>query len=355
MSFNLKKEELEVVRELQHKGRLSLPAATLAVVMFTRGHARPESELINIIGQYPNLEDGHTAAQTIATLKDMNWLVVNEMFDQRLTQAAPDLQEQMSQKIGNPDLIEQLVLLRSHLTLAPHIRALGPMNEKVFGTFLDLLRSAQREVCLPMLVTAPYHSTVDILQERARRGVHVRILLASPKVAVKLRGGTVEDRAHEAIAGWKKIAQGIPKIEIRIAHIPEDMYFATSWTLDGRLLRFDIYDPSRQRSLGGYMIEVESPPGLEFNVVTLFQERFELAWNRAQPIHAPGGIRWFLKRHWQWAAFIASALIAIALGTSLETPVWSEIVASVSATFLFNALVSSWPMIRFALRRRLSD
>lgn len=354
MSFNLKQEEIEVVRALQNKG-LSLPEATLAVIMFTREHARPESELINIVGQYPSLEDGHQAAHTITILKDMGWLIVNEFFGQRLTQAAPNLQGQMSQKIGNPGLIERLVLLRSQLALVPYIRALGPMNENVFGTFLDLLRSAQREICLPMLVTAPYHSTADILKERAHRGVRVRILLASPKVAIKLRGGTVAVRAYEAIEGWTKIAQGIPNIEIRIAHIPEDMHFATSWTLDGRLLRFDIYDPSRQRSLGGYMIEVESPPGLELNLVTLFQERFELAWNRAQPIHTSGRTRWFLKKHWQWAAFMATALIAIVLGASLQTPVWSEIVASVSATFLFNALIASWPTIRFAIRRRLND
>lgn len=339
------------MRALQNV-KMSRTMATLAVVMFTRGHARPEKELIDIIGQYPNLEDRGATEQALTTLKSMGWLVVTESFGQPITLAAPDLEEKMVEKTGKSALIDKLILLRSRSTLEHQIRILGPMNtQEVYGTYLDLLRSAQREICLPMLATSPNLSAVKILQERARRGVRVRILLASPEVAAKFRGEPVAAKAREAIEGWTKNARGIPQMEIRIVHSPADMRFATSWTLDGRLLRFDIYDPFRQRSLEGYMIEVESPPGFDLNLITLFQANFDEAWNRAQPIHIPGRVWWWFTRNWQWWAFGVTALITLMLGMSS----WGGIAASVSATFLFNALVSSWPRIRPIIRRILGD
>jgi hypothetical protein len=52
VSINLTHEESEVVRALQDAG-MSLQEATLAVVMFTRGHERPENELVRILDVYP--------------------------------------------------------------------------------------------------------------------------------------------------------------------------------------------------------------------------------------------------------------------------------------------------------------
>jgi hypothetical protein len=321
--------------------------------MFARGHARPERELADIISQYPGLEDGHVAQHTITALVNRGWLTTTESFGQRITLAASDLREKMEQQVSNSILVDRLSTLRSHYSvLEPHIRILGPMTTQyVFGSYLDLLRSAHREICLPMLATSPNLTAVSILQERARQGVHIRILLATPGVAAKLRGGPLAARAREAIEGWTKNARGIPQMEIRIAHHLEDMHFATSWTLDRRLLRFDIYDPSRQRSLEGVMIEVESPAGFDLNLVTLFQARFDVAWNRAQPIDVFGKVRWWVTSNWQWLAFGVTALVALSLGPS----VWGGIAGSVAATFLFNALVSSWPAIRSLLRRILGD
>jgi hypothetical protein len=220
---------------------------------------------------------------------------------------------------------------------------LGAMNsESVYGTFLDLLRNAHTEICLPMLVTPPYEITVSILQERARMGIHVRVLLASPNVAKQIRGEVVVDKARKAINDWKNAARGYSKIEIRISHQVEDMcHMATSWTLDRRILRYDFYDPKHQRSLAGYMMEFDSSAGLDLNIVSLFQARFDDAWDQAQPLNL-WGLWWRVKRNWQWGAFVVTALLAIPFGTSI----WAGIIASVSATFLFNAFVSSLSAIK---------
>jgi hypothetical protein len=81
VSINLKPEEIEVVRALQNTG-VALQEATLAVIMFTRGHARPERELADIISQYPNLEDGRAAQHMITTLVNKGWLVTTESYGQ---------------------------------------------------------------------------------------------------------------------------------------------------------------------------------------------------------------------------------------------------------------------------------
>ena len=64
MSINLTYEEDKVVRELRNAG-MSLQEATLAVVMFTRGHERVENELIQIVDLYPGLEDKQLTEQEI--------------------------------------------------------------------------------------------------------------------------------------------------------------------------------------------------------------------------------------------------------------------------------------------------
>jgi len=201
-----------------------------------------------------------------------------------------------------------------------------------------------------MLATSPKLYVVSTLQDRARQGVNVRILLASPKVAEKFRGATIMPISQEAISGWIQNAKGYPKMEIRIAHLPEDMMFATSWLADGKLLRIDIYDPSKQRSLEGVMIEVESPYGLQLNLVDIFQARFNEAWERAEPTNILAKLKWWLARGWQWWAFLASIIIA---GLMIKNPLWSGLAVSVAATFLANAVVSSWPIILSFIRRKL--
>jgi len=349
VSARLTREELTIIWALRDAG-VAVPEATLAVIMITRGHARPEGELADIIRQYQNLEDRTVSEEAIAQLKAKGWLVVSKSYDQNLIHQAPDLKEKLAETLEDPSLPNQLSKLRS--TLERNIRILGSMNDQfVYGSYLDLLRTAQREICLPMLATSPHLSSVPILQERARRGVHVRILLGAPEIVAKLRGQTFVAMARDSISGWAENARGIERMEVRVAHSFENMFIATSMSIDEHILRFDVYDPLRQRSLEGIMLEVESPVGLQFNLVSLFQIYFNDAWNQAEPVQRFGKVRWWLTRGWQWWAFILSTIIAFMLSASF----WGGIVGSVAATFLVNALVSSWPTIHSLIRRMRDD
>lgn len=339
MVASLTRDELNVVLALRKAG-LPANAATLAVVMATREHARPEAELADIVRQYQSLETRSEAEQAIAELRRRGWLIESESYGQHFIHQAPDLRDKLAKIIDDPQTSTRLLQLRSFLE--PNVRIVGPMNERVvYETYLDLLRQAQSEICLPMLATSPRLSSVSILQERSQKGVHIRILLGSPKIVAILRGETMAAMAREAIIGWKENARQFPRMQIRVVHSVEDMLIATCMTIDRQLLRFDVYDPAKQRSLQGVMLEVESPVGLRLNLVGLFQERFESAWVRAQPIHALGRIGWWLGRGWQWWAFAVFTVLAFA---SAKTS-WSGIFASAAATFLVSALVAAWPRI----------
>ncbi len=352
MGVGLTREEQEVVQALQNNG-LTPSGATLAVVMLTRGHMRPARELADIVSQYPNLEGHGVADQCIRQLTATGWLINTSSNGLNLTQKALDLADKMKKVINDPEPVDILLQSLSSLPpLMPNIHILGPMSTtpEVYSSYIHLLQNAQHEICLPMLATSPKLYVVSILQDRAHQGVNVRILLASPKVAAKFRGATIKTISQEAISGWIQNAKGYPRMEVRIAHLPEDMLFATSWLADGKLLRFDIYDPSKQRSLEGVMIEVQSPYGLQLNLVDLFQARFNEAWERAEPTTILAKLKWWLGRGWQWWAFLAAIIIA---GLLIKNPLWSGLAISVAATFLVNAIVSSWPTLLSFIRRKL--
>lgn len=60
MAVTLSADEIDLADKLHLTG-LSRPAAVLAVVMATRDHARPEDEMVEIVRQYPSLENSGNA------------------------------------------------------------------------------------------------------------------------------------------------------------------------------------------------------------------------------------------------------------------------------------------------------
>jgi len=347
VSAALSNRELDIANALQKTG-LSLPEATLAVVMAVREHARPVSELADIVRQYQNLEQRPVAEQAIRGLERMKWLVESESYGTRLIHVAPDLRDFIACRLSDPDLAQQLSEMRSYLL--PTVRVIGTMNDRdVYQTYLESIRGAQKEICLPMLATSPNLSSVPLLQERASKGVKVRILLGSPKLTGKLRGATMVSTAKDSIQGWTRNAENHPGIQVRISNSSDDMQVATCMLVDGRLLRFDVYDPSRQRSLEGIMIDLKSPSSLELNIIQMFRVHFDRAWKNAKSTSPLGTIFWNIRRGWRWYCFgIFALLMLLAARTGKSN--WAGVFSSASATFLVNAFVTSFESIRSFLR-----
>jgi hypothetical protein len=343
MSAGLSNRELEIVTALKKTG-FSLPGSTVAVVMATREHARPGRELADILRQYQNLESSEAIDAGVNELLSIGWLAESESYGLRLTHQSPHLREFVEAKLGWPGLAREMQEMRSYLQ--PGIKVVGPMNDiSTYQTYLDLLQGAQSEICLPMLATTPNLSSVRIIRERALSGVKVRILLGSRKLTARLRGTTMARTAADSIHGWHRNAEGCRKIDIRVSKSAMDMEIASCMLIDGRLLRFDIYDPARQRSLEGVMVEVSAPTGLDTNLISVFKREFERGWSNARPLSVLGALGWYLRSGWRWFCF-ASFLIIVFVCAWFGKNNWAGIFGSVSATFFVDAFISSFQSIR---------
>jgi hypothetical protein len=329
-----------VVTALRREG-IPGGSAALAVAMVTREHSRPESELLDIVRQYQALESSADALEAIADLRRRGWLMEEISYGVALVQQAPDLKHQLALVLKDPTIESRLSMLRS--VHDPYVRIIGQMNDSaVYTTYLNLLRNAQSEICLPMLATTPKLNSVPILQDRAEKGVRVRVLLGATDVVGRLRGEIMRGVAADSIAGWRAHARGRKCFELRIAHEQADMELATCMLIDGTVLRFDVYDPRRQRSLQGVMIEVSSPHDLELNLVRLFKDRFEEAWSHSRPAGLPQ-VLWWLKREARWVAAGATVLIAFLFRND---NFGLAVTGSIAATQVTNAVASSWHTIR---------
>lgn len=332
---------IQAVRTAQNV-RVSSAAATLAVVLITREYARPELELVDMVRQYPGLDEPGAAERAIAELRSLGWLDNSESYGRYFIHQAPDLRDKLAVAVGDATISDRLLALRS--TLEHHVRIVGPMKERrVFETYLELLGTAQQEICLPMLATSPRIDSVPIIQARARIGVRVRILLGSPEIVARLRGEPMAALARDAIDGWKRHASNIPSMEVRISDRVEDMLISTSMIIDGRLLRTDVYDPMRQRSLEGVMIEVESSTAYKLNLVSLVQQYFDDAWDRARPTGRFAKAGRLIIRGWQWWLCLAFSILTVIFTVSSTA---GAIFGSIAATFFVNGLVASIPYMR---------
>jgi hypothetical protein len=328
---------------------LSQGAATLAVVMATRQHARPEGELLDIVRQYPGLENRISAEGALRELRTLGWVITRDSESLSLTMQAPDLRDRIGARLGDPQVPAELLDLRTNLD-PNSARVLGPMADgHVYSSYLDLLRSAQSEIFLPMLVTSSRLASVDILRERAQAGVRIKILVGAPHIVASIRGETMRPIAETRIKEWRRNFDDYATVEIRISHKVEDMWLGSCMAIDRRIVRFDIYDPDRQRSLQGIMLELANPQGLDLNLVRIFDELFKVAWLRARPVTLRGMIAWRLAATWKmWIGLLFVVLAFIPTGIQG----WIEFTAGMGAAFLSTALIEFGATIRTRRRRR---
>lgn len=317
--------------------------------MATRQHARPEGELLDIVLQYPGLENRISADAALRELRALQWVINQDSENLSLTMQVPDLRERIGDRLGDPKVPDELIALRANLD--PNAaRVLGPMTDgHVYSTYLDLLRSAQTEICLPMLVTSSRLTSVDILRDRAQAGVRIKILVGAPHIVVSMRGETMRARAEERIKEWIRNFADFPTAEIRISHKVEDMWLGSCMAIDGRIVRFDVYDPHRQRSLQGIMLELANPQGLDLNLVRIFDELFRVAWLRARPVTLRGRIAWRLAATWKIWIGLSFAVLAF-IPTAIQG--WIEFTAGMAAAFISTVFIEFGATVRTRRRNR---
>jgi hypothetical protein len=226
-------------------------------------------------------------------------------------QAAPDLDELLGAVI--PDWQAAFTRLRRD---DMSVRVLGHMGQpEVFDSYSTRLREAQGDVALPAIMTTPHLSAAEVLKERAQAGVKIRVLLATADLAGEIRGAKMMGTAKERLEGWKIHAKGRRNFQVRVSKHRADLRDASSVLIDGKILRYDVYDDAVERTTDGTMIEVGRPT----NLSRMFQERFDDAWARARPLGLWPTIGWAIRRWWWVGIAAAGVLVIITIRTQHPT------------------------------------
>jgi hypothetical protein len=226
---------------------------------------------------------------------------------------------------------------------------MGLAEKGAHTTYIEHLRQAHTEIFLLMLVTSPAQTSLPILRERARAGVRIKLLLGDPELAAKLRGGVTKPFAQQQIDTWVSELGGNPSVEIRISDELEDLWLATSMIVDDHIVRIGVYDPDEQESRQGTLVHLESPQGLDLNLIRVCRRVFAEAWDRAIPAGRRKPSWWGWKRGWKvWTAllFTGAAFLPVP-GDPL-----TELFIGVASGLLGTALVESKALPGRLLRRR---
>lgn len=283
--------------------------ALVAIAMYTRGHTRPESETIDLVRQYSGLSSPGVAESALANARRQGWIVEVPAADSivHLT-SPPDFPARLAAFLGDPAF--ECALEAQREQNQPTVEVLGRMHSPgVYESFGAKIGSATHEILLPMINTTPRLAQVADMQAVARTGVEVRLLLATPRLAAKIRGNAVRAEAKNRIEGWRQNANGIKNFHVKLTGRESDLWFASSACIDGRTVRLDIYDPVSQRSTQGVMVEVRSDSSS--NLALAFQQLFEDAWRRARDPGAFGFLMSFFRKAW------LPLLVALAFAAAL--------------------------------------
>jgi phosphatidylserine/phosphatidylglycerophosphate/cardiolipin synthase-like enzyme len=319
------------VLSLQHAGR-SFEQAMIIVVMATRTTATGRRQLIDeVLTGYPGLEDPSVVSTAISQLTADGWLVEDNVSGAKQCRAAKDILTRIGELIG-PGPVSALAELRGRQT--PNLTLIGRIDDQVcVDTVYEAVRSAQREICLPFLSTPSSIVLAEELHQRARRGVRIRILVASAEVVAKLRGEAQRQRGVTSVRGWIDSTRDWPNTEVRIATHSEDMLMAASASFDANRTILAVFDTGRQRAHESTVIDVERQ-GYALNLVTLFNRHFNDAWARARPTTGARRTWWRLSRFAWEITFVVFLIVAAAFSKS--QPTLSSVAAGVSATALIT-------------------
>jgi hypothetical protein len=291
--------------------------AAVAVVMTTRGHVRTREQLIDVVlTGYAGLEDVAVTNNAIDQLLARGWLEETETRGVVRCRAVAAIVGKIQDFTGDEQVGRLLQPKGAEFGM---VRILGAIGEpEIERSFRLAVGGAQEEIRMPMLGTPANLEFISDLEKRVRQGVHLKVLLASPQVMRTIRGAAQEGRATSSIDGWNKLANAWPNIEVRVTHRVDDMLLAASSGFDRSRVLFAVYDYLEQRSQQSTVIQVHHHD-LVPNLVRLFNDHFDSAWQRSQPPGVAGRVRWELnQRRWE-LAFVASAgMVALAPSTTIQ-------------------------------------
>jgi hypothetical protein len=356
MAESISPAEQKIVERLKENGFPAIDAMC-AVLVATRAYSRPIGDLIETFRHYPGLEDRDSLERALESLISRGWMVRDPDRGIIFVAQVPDLREKVATTIDDESISEELLKLRR--LNDDYARLIGPLRDKyAYLSYLDLLRTAQSHIYFAIVVTSPNDlGSIPILQDRARRGVRVKVLAATPHLAGEIRSAIMEPEMRQRLKAWQQVRKGIGTFRIRVTGRKSDLRLATSLAVDSRVLRLVAYDFERERSKEGLVVEFSSPGSATLNVISQFEEQFEAAWKRARPLGVIGAALWYARQFWQfWLGVIFLVLTFLIQDSdsitkffglsSNDVAVAVAVSGAIAGSFLFSWLVEIVPRLR---------
>ncbi len=273
----------EIISEIQKEGFYEGPKTRLLVLMSTNNYIRTVDDLAGILCEYPGMPNQKELTVCINSCIQEGLLkkcvILGISFCQQdakcLQQFLNILPEKIQIRIRNCRASYQ----ESECVRVLGLLSGGSMGGYINASFLQRLQDARTEILLPMLNTSPNKNVIDILKERAKAGINIKILLPDYKsVVTKIRRGK-EDVTY----GWIESLNNIPNIEIRIYNHVEDAAIYSSVIIDRSICRICVFDYIREKSSNGTLIEI-SKNGYDLNLVNIIIDYFNGIWMHSRPV-----------------------------------------------------------------------
>lgn len=300
--------DVEAIRKFSELGVDETDARVL-VAMLRYRLARPKDELIRVLQRFPNLEDAERTSQAVDRLLQLPALQEDKNGFLYLSETAEIAAEPRFRK-----------LIKDLYNVNPVVRVIGPpSNGSSYTGFLDLLSGSLKSVDLWISSASSYQSALDILSDRARSGVKVRVLLADPKLVASTRGISSSSVAHKTNASWRNAENLVPNLAVRRYTSSSGFAYSGSALIDQKILRINVFDHNSQRGMDGTLIEVHSQTITTNNLTELYIDEFDRAWARALPFGF-WGIAKFLLSKVPFESTVLLIIISLYPLSSIATP-----------------------------------
>ena len=301
-----KNELKDFILQLSNSGISDVNAYVSIYVYFER-YAKPLDELPEIIYLIaPNLLSPQKVQSAISWMVDNHLAEIkgHQGLGKNVLRVADDFPEKIEQMTRIKDIAQKLKNTYINSEPKMHVQPLGIVGrgQDNYARLLNNIKNARKSVKYAILTTEPYDSTAEVLENVARKGVKIQLLIANDKIATSYKQKKSVEKK------WRERFNDVPNVVIKVFEDESVTELCTSVLIDNRSLHVVFYDPKLTRSLDGFLIEAENRLNEDLNIIKWFREKFDNAWDNT-----------YSSKRDQWLSKVCSptSLASVALFISL--------------------------------------
>ena len=293
MRFDLDFDDRLIIHYFVENNILTQIEAVVYTLVFTRPIGRDRQNVANllILYRYEQLTSVDEINAAIESLIKKNFFKeVKQGNSSRIECVDPvNLIEARKKTLvagEEEDKVINVIRLKGQGVQDYLIENIGWANSKYASdTYFQALFGASKTIKLPVFSFATHGRVRDYIMQAVERGVHVKILMYSPELALKAHGVGRDEEVRNSLHEWnqilKKYGKSLGKIEIRLIKDQLFGYLAGALLVDEQLFRYDIYYPRLQRGHEGFIIQGKPYQGETSNLYHVMNYYFDSAWQSA--------------------------------------------------------------------------